>query len=598
MIVPMQNSVESEVKTVFSLLKENRFVVPWHQRYYDWNEENVQDLLDDLSAAYDERAPIYFLGTIMLIKGQDNRWEINDGQQRLITLSLLFARLRQMLSDMGESARAKNAMRVIFDIEEHDSPSSDEIKNLKPRISPPATDAPNYGLLIQCCPIGRNGKMVSAAKCIEEFLHHKSSNEPKWVPRFLDYIIKKLQVIELRVGHGIDPNGIFETLNFRGKSLEDVDLMRNYFYSFFGHEDDSHKRKTVYEQMEGIYKKTLSSSKALGEYMRCHLQAIYGYLQSNRLYSEVKKQIQRTETSPKEEVYSLVTNLAKDHRIGIYRLLKNPLSNTDLAEDLREMSLLARKSRNKRQIENYLKDLQQYKVTHPVLFALLCRYVEANDIDKKTLAPFVYACCKYISSFVTRVSHIQNFQPSHYEKAFGDLAKSIMTQNCNTKEKFFDILVECDEKTRVISDKQYVESLRNSRRISQSKGKELLFAIAEHQRRAILVDAKQCTLEHILPQSQSHISGWPAFDKESHRDMVNCLGNLTLLSASENPRDRSTNASFSAKKEIYQNSDFKITKDICQHADWSPTAIRKRQVVIAKAAAHIWDFDGMNGKGR
>lgn len=225
----MKDFIESKVKTVFSLLKENRFVVPWHQRYYDWKEENVKELLDDLSIAYEGDAPLYFLGTIMLIKGKDDRWEINDGQQRLITLSLVFARLRQILSDTGDFARAKNAMRVIFDIEEQDSPSPDEVKDLKPRISPPATDAPNYGLLIQCRPIGRNGKMVNAAKCIDEFVHDKSSNEPKWAPRFLDYIIKRLQVIELRVGHGIDPNGIFETLNFRGKSLDDVDLMRNYF---------------------------------------------------------------------------------------------------------------------------------------------------------------------------------------------------------------------------------------------------------------------------------------------------------------------------------------------------------------------------------
>lgn len=589
----MQNTIESKVKTVFSLLKESRFVVPWHQRYYDWNVDNVKDLLEDLSAAFEEGAPLYFLGTIMLIKGKDDGWEINDGQQRLITLSLLFARLRQILSDAGDSARAKNAMRAIFNIEEDDSPSPDEMKNLKPRISPPATDKPNYGLLIQCRPIGRNGKLVNAANCIEDFLHNKSSSEPKWTPRFLDYVIKKLQIIELRVGHGIDPNGIFETLNFRGKPLEDVDLIRNYFYSFFGHEDDAYKIETVYDQMEGIYKKALSSSKMFGEYMRCHLQAIYGYLQSKRLYSEVKKQIPQMAEDSKEKVYSLVSDLAQDHRIGIYRLLKSPLSNADWAK---EMSLHARKSRNKRQIEHYLKDLQHYTVAHPVLFALLCTYFEATDSGKKTVAPFVYACCKYISSFVTRVSHIQNFQPSHYESAFGDLAKSIMTRNCRTKEKFFEVLHACDEKTRVISDKQYRESLRNSRRMNKRKCKELLSAIAEYHHRGILADAKQCTIEHILPQSRDYISGWPEFDREDHRDMVNRLGNLTLLSVKENPSGRAANENFSAKKEIYQNSDFKITKDICQYTDWSPAAIQKRQSTLAKIAARIWDFDGMNGK--
>lgn len=593
----MQEIIKSEVKDIFSLLSGGKFVVPWHQRYYDWSPDNVEDLLEDLSAAFQKKDPLYFLGTIMLIEGKDGTWEINDGQQRLITLSLLFAHLRQFLSDAGDSGRAKNALRIIFDIDERDNPSLEEIKDLDARIQPPATNRANYNLLIHGQSVGKNGKMVSASECIVNFLLDKSKGNAQWIPGFLDYITKNLQVIELRVGHGPDSNSIFETLNFRGKPLEDVDLIRNYFYSFFGRESDEKRREIVYNEMEGIYKKAQSHSKMFGEYMRCHLQAIYGHLQSKRLYSEVKKQISETTVDSKEKVFSLVTELAKNHRIAVYRLLQNPSSNIELAKELEKMTTHARKTQNKRQIEDYLKDLRRYKVAHPVLFALLCLYVEAIDNQsKKSVAPFVYACCKLISSFVMRVSHVQTFQPSHYEVAFGDLAKSILTRECQTKQQFFKTLQGCDERTHVIPDELYIKAVKNVRSMSDHKCRVFLSAIAAYKQKDIVVDAKLSTIEHILPRSPDYLSGWSAFKNEDHSGLVNCPGNLTLLSVKDNRGGESANKNFSAKKRIYQKSGLDITKEICQYDKWSPKTVGQRQAALAKAAAGIWNFDGMNKK--
>ena len=63
--------------------------IPDYQRIYSWNEKNVIRLLDDIFNALEE----YRLGTLILQrKGED--FDIIDGQQRLVTLSLL-------LSEMG-----------------------------------------------------------------------------------------------------------------------------------------------------------------------------------------------------------------------------------------------------------------------------------------------------------------------------------------------------------------------------------------------------------------------------------------------------------------------------------------------------------------
>jgi hypothetical protein len=67
--------------------------IPNYQRIYCWSEENVKCLLNDIldHISSDNTAP-YRLGTIIL-HSHDNKYDIIDGQQRLVTLSLLLSEL-------------------------------------------------------------------------------------------------------------------------------------------------------------------------------------------------------------------------------------------------------------------------------------------------------------------------------------------------------------------------------------------------------------------------------------------------------------------------------------------------------------------------
>ncbi len=86
-------------------LFDDRFVffVPPYQRPYAWTTEQAGELLDDLltflgdgDEPVDELNP-YFLGSIVLIKGDRPDAQIVDGQQRLITLTILLAALRALV---------------------------------------------------------------------------------------------------------------------------------------------------------------------------------------------------------------------------------------------------------------------------------------------------------------------------------------------------------------------------------------------------------------------------------------------------------------------------------------------------------------------
>ena len=76
--------------------------IPEYQRIYCWPEKNVRLLLDDLLMIDHTNHP-YHLGTIIVQfgkRGEDGKWNIIDGQQRMVTLSLLLLELGDKTSPL------------------------------------------------------------------------------------------------------------------------------------------------------------------------------------------------------------------------------------------------------------------------------------------------------------------------------------------------------------------------------------------------------------------------------------------------------------------------------------------------------------------
>ena len=84
----------AEILPIDNILAMN-LTIPNYQRPYKWQEKNVLELLFDLKAAIDTSNKAdyedfrYRLGTILLHKTDGKTFDIVDGQQRLLTLSLL-----------------------------------------------------------------------------------------------------------------------------------------------------------------------------------------------------------------------------------------------------------------------------------------------------------------------------------------------------------------------------------------------------------------------------------------------------------------------------------------------------------------------------
>jgi hypothetical protein len=78
------------------------FHIPNYQRPYAWEPEQAKQLLADLVDFMIEKdQEPYFLGSIVLIKDTGPYAEVVDGQQRLTTLTILLAVLRDLAEDAG-----------------------------------------------------------------------------------------------------------------------------------------------------------------------------------------------------------------------------------------------------------------------------------------------------------------------------------------------------------------------------------------------------------------------------------------------------------------------------------------------------------------
>ena len=285
---PEQSTVISaSPSSLARLLHGRRLSVPWHQRQYDWDAENVSELLEDLDDAYRQDRSAYFLGAILLTDHGDSIWEINDGQQRIVTYTMICARLVRIFASGADPLRENRDMRVLFDLPDDHTSTMKDADHLQPRVTPPQDNTVNYNLVVRGKNIGTNGKLTTAWRLIDDYFRPVDTET---AGKFFDYITSKLEVVVITPPPILDPNSVYESLNARGKSLEDFDLIRNHIYSFFNNPAEGQRRHTIHAGLETI-RGTIKEEKRVKEYTRCLFECEYGYLPNERLYRAVKRNI-------------------------------------------------------------------------------------------------------------------------------------------------------------------------------------------------------------------------------------------------------------------------------------------------------------------
>lgn len=91
------NATEKPLGKIFT--SDYRFVIPSFQRAYTWQTENIAQLVTDLQDACHNPGTPYFLGSLILVCDGQTKYQVIDGQQRLISLSIIISVLRELEDD-------------------------------------------------------------------------------------------------------------------------------------------------------------------------------------------------------------------------------------------------------------------------------------------------------------------------------------------------------------------------------------------------------------------------------------------------------------------------------------------------------------------
>ncbi len=580
--------ITSEVCLISDVLYSGLFEVPWHQRYYDWKVEQVQDLLFDIKNALESGKTCYFLGSIMLVQATgESVQEINDGQQRLITLSLLIAALCRRFANKRPSDKSREtlALRALFDRSVSQTSVLTETSHYRPRITPPKSDHSKFTQIVRGHDIGTNGLLTAAWKEVDLVVEAMNKRERE---SFFDFIMQNVEISVLTIPKGVDAHSVFEALNARGKSLDDVDLIRNLLYSYFSKAEDTVRRDTVHNNLRNT-NVVLRHTNKVQDYFRCYLQCRYGYLQKNRFYRKARLSIQKAAAryhDPSDHVFKLVADLGKQESIELFRTINSSSPSESLANSLPKAS-------GKRDLLVLLAELGPYKVSHPLVFALLHRFIVENDPKKKKkVGKVVIRSLRNLAAFVMRTAFVATkFEPSKFEDAFANIANDVF------KGKGFnslDILEELknNDELNVYSDANFISKMADVEIRDNQKALRYLFSInAQHQRGSGAIQKKACSVEHILPKSAVHSNSWSGFEDTNIDDFIYRTGNLVVVAKGENLAGDTFNRSYPKKNSVFADSAVKMARDVAaKYKVWTPLVIEERSKKLAQDAARIWSF--------
>src|SRR5215207_7429769 len=211
------------------LAAHRQYVVPYFQRTYSWRNPQWATLFEDILELYElfqGSAHTHFLGSMVLLREGGAEalptTLVIDGQQRLVTLSLLLAAIR----DLTRESNATLSERI-----QHEYLVNDDVESEEDRLKVLCTnqDRPAFATVILHGKEPEFSPIRDAYVAFKERLTQQVSRGFD-LEKLVDIIAAQLSLVAITLDHEDNPYRIFESLNAKGMPLTQGDLLRNYFF--------------------------------------------------------------------------------------------------------------------------------------------------------------------------------------------------------------------------------------------------------------------------------------------------------------------------------------------------------------------------------
>ncbi len=193
------------------------YIIPMYQRNYAWEEGEITQLIQDVIdyiPKENEESRNYYIGTLVVFERSDGRLETIDGQQRLTTLSLLAAYLKNEETDRIEIDWLKE-LNLHFDSRPNSQNTLTAIFNNQ------------IGIMHLDKPEESNTAILNGHHLIKKLLPLKLKESKADVNQFAKFLFENVQIMRVNVPKDTDLNHYFEIMNNRGEQLEKHEVLKS-----------------------------------------------------------------------------------------------------------------------------------------------------------------------------------------------------------------------------------------------------------------------------------------------------------------------------------------------------------------------------------
>lgn len=563
--------IESMDQDIRNLLSSGYYRIPRFQRPYSWTRENIQDFWDDIVK---DNPSDYFIGSMVTFKDGSQKYGVVDGQQRLTTITILLAVLRNRLLSFGFEDLANGIQGLI---------ERKNIDNMDEFVLSTETSYPFFQdhILkwgspdVPITPMREEDNLQNAFHQFTELVNtvvDETTNDPtldeserrerarKKLIHIRDSVLD-LKVIFVRLDNEDDAYIIFETLNTRGKDLSLTDLVKNHVTKHLKATSVSVDQVKV--KWERILETIEGSSQDLDTDTFIHhfWLSRYDYLPAKSLFKELKRRIDKAECA------QFLNNLVSD--AGLYRSIHE--------------TPYGKWSKQERRIANSLQALQLFRVQQqtPCVLSLLRAY-KTKVLKKKHLEDALIAIEKFHFLFTAVTSQRSSGGISGMYASLG--RRLFEAQNTDAallvtrelKRKLRDRIPSLQEVKALFPEIVFTDNLTKQRGLV----KYILSTFGKTSSFGVTADFEAMTIEHLAPQSLIGTGDFP-------EAAVGQLGNVILVSAEMN--SRLSNKSFQEKKRILTSSGFPLPAEIAKATNWTAKEIAERTQAMAELAYNkLW----------
>ena len=529
-----------------------QYVIPLFQRSYSWEAKEWRVLWKDIEELAELETPrAHFMGSIVTMPTMSvphgvAKYLLIDGQQRLTTISIILALLRDKAQEAGNNKLADKIHNTLL-VNPYEN-GNDFYKLLPTQI-----DRKIYQQIIET-----EGNDENRIKEAYLYFDKKLKGSPFELEKILKVITDSFSVVSIVLDSDDNPYLVFESLNAKGRTLTQADLIKNYFFMRIHQTKQDEIYKRYWLPMQTSFSE---SEKLLPEYIRHYMMKEGGVIRQTDVYYALKDRVNA------DNAISYMQDLNKFSQF--YRNIIYPEYESN--EKLKKCFIRL----------NRIKQTTTYPI-------LLFFYGEYNQ-QKITLEEFVELLTSLENYFVRRF--VCDYKSNELNKIFSNAYSAVHSYTQGSIVESFRTFL---SKRGYPKDSEFKSKLKTTKmygggdRVATTKF--ILESIEDSYHQKERIDTTNMTVEHIMPQTlnvwwQRNLGdGW----EDVHDELLHTIGNLTLTGCNA----ELSNADYDTKRITYATSPLVLNKYLTELTEWNREQIIQRSSILADKAAEIWSYFG------